>query len=86
MSKKSKQHTEAEEPIEEVAPFEFPEVAVSIYREVKGSEVRYVLVEIGYDPSTGDTSPIREVSRDIREDIIDKFKQLAADKIIFKDQ
>ncbi len=35
---------------------------------------RYVLVEIPYNPETGETGEAKEVYRDIREDAIEKFK------------
>lgn len=68
-----------EQPVEEVKPFEYKNKAYGIYRVVEGTDVRYKLVEIGYDPESGDVSPIKELAKDIREDIIDKFKAAAGE-------
>ena len=66
-------HTE-----EPVFRTEFPCVALGMHKQVNGTEVRYVLVQIPYDPESGDVGFIKELAKDLKEDIIDKFKGEAA--------
>lgn len=73
---------EVSAPAEEVKPFEFKNKAYGIHQIREGTDIRYALIEIGYDPETGDVSPIKMVAKDYRDDTIDKFKQLAADLFI----
>ena len=53
---------------------EFPCYALGMHRQVNGTDVRYVLVQIPYDPENGDVGFVKELAKDIKEDIIDKFK------------
>jgi hypothetical protein len=59
---------------EEVQTKSFPNVALGMYSVKDGPGTKYVLVEIPFDPETGDTGYIKEILRDIREDAIDRFK------------
>lgn len=53
-----------------------PETALGMYPyhdpETKGT--RYAVVKIAYNPETGDVGFVEVVTKDIREDAIDKFK------------
>jgi hypothetical protein len=54
----------------------YPEMAIGMYRIPQDGTVsaKFVLIEIPYDPTTGETGQAKEVYRDIREDSIEKFK------------
>lgn len=58
---------------------EFKTVALGIS---KNKEGRFVLVEIPYDLESGDVGFIKELSIDVFEDIADRFKINAAEKIL----
>lgn len=66
-------------PVEPEFRSEFPCNALGMHRVVNGTDVRYVLVQIPYDPETGDVGFVKELARDIKEDVIDKFKSEAAE-------
>lgn len=70
-----------EETVAEPEPVEFnyPNVALSIHKTKEG---RYALVEIPYDPVTGDVGFIKVTSEDVFEDIADRFKISAAEKLL----
>lgn len=49
-------------------------IALSLYRDP--TDTKYVLVEVTYDP----TDPnVKVIARDVREDVIDRFKMVAGD-------
>lgn len=48
----------------------------------KGEGQLFELVEIQYDPKTGQTGNSKVVVRDVFEDIVDKFKINAAEKFL----
>lgn len=62
------------EEVEELQTKVFPYSALGIYPVKEGPGTKYVLVEIPYDPETGDTGLIKQILKDIREDTIDRFK------------
>jgi len=82
-NKKSKEVKE--EPVEEVALPPLPRKAFSMYPVKAGTSTQYVLVEIGYDPETGDVGFIKELAKDNKEDIIDKLKMANADNLFRSD-
>lgn len=51
-------------------------VAFSIYRDP--TDTKYVLVEVAYNP---DDSNVKVLTRDVREDVIDKFKMSVAETL-----
>lgn len=82
MSKKKTDLELIQELVEPEAPEplkDYPNKAFSMYPVMKGVSIQYVLVEIPFDPQTGDTGEIKELSRDIKEDIIDRLKTQVAD-------
>lgn len=60
-------------------PRVFKSVALGIS---KNKEGRFVLVEIPYDLESGDVGFVKELSTDVFEDIADRFKINAAEKIL----
>lgn len=78
MSKKKLEDKTDLELIEELVELKpMPYKAFGMYP-IKGT-TQHVLVEIAYDPETGDTGAVKELSRDIKEDIIDRLKSQVAD-------
>lgn len=79
----NKQPEVKEEKKEEPVPMpqeNFPFKAIGMYKLPETSEgTKYVLVEIPYNPETGDVGFVKEMTRDIREDVIDKFKAAVDD-------
>lgn len=59
---------------EQVTPKSFPNIALGMYPVKENSGTKYVLVEIPYDPDSGDIGDIKQILKDIREDVIDRFK------------
>lgn len=71
---------EAPEPVASV----FTNVALGIHRVPHNTGYRYILVEVPYNPETGDTGFIKEIAKDIKEDILDQFKLAVVEKIFDK--
>jgi hypothetical protein len=69
----------SKEAVEEKEPPVLPRKAFGMYPLKQGVSTVYVLVEIGYDPESGDVGFVKELARDIKEDIIDKLKSANAD-------
>lgn len=69
---KREHNNDNEESTEPLKPF--PQTALGMYAVREGAGTKYVLVRIGYNPESGDVGFVEEVSRDIREDTIDRFK------------
>lgn len=72
------------ESLEQTTPTHFTETALGIFKidQVGNVGAKYVLVQVPYDPVTGQAGKVKEVCKDIREDIIDKFK-VAVDDLGF---
>jgi hypothetical protein len=47
---------------------------LGIYAKKTAEGTRYILVEIGFNPETGETSGVKELVSDFKEETIDKFK------------
>ncbi len=54
--------------------------AIGIY---KDSDGKYVLVKVGYNKHSKQTNEVEVVYKDIREDVIDKFKGLVDELNLF---
>lgn len=67
---------ETQEPsvAEQVIPKAYPHVALGMYPVKENSGTKYILIEIPYDPETGDIGEVKQILKDIREDVIDRFK------------
>lgn len=77
--KKKEENMSLPEELEEVTPAGFPYVALGFHPDANG---RFTLVEVPYNPETGDVGFVTELSNDIKEEIINSFKVNAAYKII----
>lgn len=58
----------------DVDPAIYTHKALAMYKLKENVQARFVLVEIPFNPETGEVGNIKELCRDIREDVIDKFK------------
>lgn len=61
----------------------YPHSAIGMFPVFENGGTKFVIVEIPYDPKTGDVGFVKEVYKDIREDSIDKFKTLVVEKGFF---
>jgi hypothetical protein len=57
----------------------YPNLALGIYLKENG---KYALVEIPFDPVSGDVGFIKEINVDVFEDIADRFKVNASEKLL----
>lgn len=60
--------------VEQTAPKSFPYIALGMFPIKENTGTKYILVEIPYDPETGTTGKVKQILKDIREDVIDRFK------------